>query len=140
MSSFIDTDTTMRALQFSLDGLAKRAEVTSANIANADTPNYKASNVTFESSLRQALAGTQTGSLPLTLTDGADINPDQTGTSATISQLTPQSLVNKNDNNNVDVESEMTTLAQTNLMYDAMVQLSTSQLGIIKSSLIDLKP
>jgi len=37
-----------------LDGLTKRAEVTSENIANANTPGYRPLKVSFEDSLRAA--------------------------------------------------------------------------------------
>jgi flagellar basal-body rod protein FlgB len=67
MSSFIDGDKTIKALQFSLDGLSKRVQVASNDIANADTPNYKASEVTFEGNLRKALRGDGDNPLPLTL-------------------------------------------------------------------------
>ncbi|MDE3075835.1 MAG: flagellar basal body rod protein FlgB [Chloroflexota bacterium] len=140
MSSFVDNDLTVRALQFSLDGLSKRAQVASNDIANADTPNYKASVVTFEDNLRRALAGKANNPVPLMLTDGADIDPDQVGNAATITETPLLNLVNKNDANNVDVDREMTTLAETNIMYDTMVQLATSKLQILKSSVQDVKP
>ncbi|MGH2364643.1 MAG: flagellar basal body rod protein FlgB [Chloroflexota bacterium] len=140
MSSFIDTDPTLRAMQFTLDGLAQRSQVASNNVTNADTPNFKSSIVTFEDSLRQALAGDTSGSLPLTLTDGADINPNQGTSQAAITETQLGNLVNKNDGNNVDIEGEMTTLAQSNIMYDAMVQLDTAEMAMLKASVSDVKP
>ena len=65
MSSFIDSDPTVRALQFSLDGLAKRAQVATNDIANADTPNYKARDIDFNTSLAAALGETGAGALML---------------------------------------------------------------------------
>ena len=87
MASFIDSDVTMRALQFTLDGLSKRVQVASNDIANADTPNYKASVVSFEDSLKSALAGNDPNTMPLTLTDGAHIDP-----SAAIAEVTGDDL------------------------------------------------
>src|SRR5690349_4795496 len=75
MASFIDGDVTMRALQFSLDGLSKRTQVATNDIANADTPNYKSSVVSFEDSLKSVIDGTKDNPMPLTLTDGAHIDP-----------------------------------------------------------------
>lgn len=141
MSSFIDNDITMRALQFTLDGLSQRAQVASNNIANADTPNFKASTVTFEDSLQQALAGNNTGDLPLALTDGADINPDAMNNGQAAIVETPLLTTStKNDNNNVDVDSEMTTLADANIMYSAMEQLASTKLSILRSAITDIKP
>jgi len=140
MSSFIDSDPTVRALQFSLDGLAKRAQVATNDIANADTPNYKASEVTFEGSLRQALQGDAATPLALTLTDGAHIDPLSNPGAAGIAETPLLNAVMKNDNNSVDIEREMTTLAETNIMYSAMTQMATSKLSILRSAISDTKP
>ncbi|MBV8085939.1 MAG: flagellar basal body rod protein FlgB [Chloroflexi bacterium] len=140
MSSFIDSDPTLRALQFSLDGLSKRAEVASNDVANADTPNYKASEVTFEDSLRQALAGKSGNPMPLTLTDGAHIDPDETGGAAAITETPLLNAVMKNDNNSVDIDREMTTLAETNVSYAAMAQLASTKMAIMRSAITDTRP
>ena len=41
---------------------------------------------------------------------------------------------------NVDVDREMTTLAESNVMYDAMAQLTSSKLAIVRSTLQDMRP
>lgn len=140
MNSIVDGDPTMRTLQFSLDGLAQRAQVASNDIANADTPNFKASVVTFEDSLRQALAGQPGDTLPLTLTDGADIDPNAPSGQAAITETPLLNQVMKNDNNNVDIEREMTTLAEANINYDALSQMASTKLAILRSSIQDVKP
>ena|SRR5579862_6676492 len=140
MSSFIDTDKTVQALQFTLDGLSKRTQVATNDVANADTPNFKASEVTFEGSLRQALEGGGDFPLPLKLTDGADIDPNKPAGLAAIVETPLYNRVLKNDNNNVDVDPEMTTLAESNIMYETMTQLAESKLGILKSAITDTKP
>ena len=140
MSNFIDSDPTVRSLQFSLDGLAKRAQVANNDIANADTPNFKASEVTFENSLRQALQGNAGPPLALTRTDGAHIDPRANPGMASISETPLLNEVLKNDNNNVDIDREMTTLAETNIMYDAMTQMATTKLSILRSAITDTKP
>lgn len=47
---------------------AHRQQVLAANIANADTPNYKARDFDFASTLKAAMAGRQGGDLPLAQT------------------------------------------------------------------------
>jgi flagellar basal-body rod protein FlgB len=139
MSSFLDTDPTVKALQFSLDGLSKRAQVANNDIANADTPNFKSSEVTFESSLRQALQGGDSP-LALTRTDGAHMDPGAIAANAGITETPMLNSITKNDNNNVDLEREMTTLAESNIMYDAMTQMTSTKLSILRSSIMDTKP
>lgn len=140
MSNFIDSDKTVQALQFSLDGLSKRAQVASQDVANADTPNFHASEVTFESNLRKALRGGGDTPLPLLRTDGAHMDPRADVGAAAIVETPLLNEVMKNDNNNVDVDREMTTLAQTNIMYDAMSQLATTKLSILRAAIQDTRP
>ncbi|WP_240502463.1 flagellar basal body rod protein FlgB [Methylocaldum sp. 14B] len=47
---------------------AYRQELLASNIANADTPNYKAVDFDFKNTLDKALAGTQNGTLALNTT------------------------------------------------------------------------
>jgi flagellar basal-body rod protein FlgB len=140
VSSFIDTDKTVQAMQFSLDGLSKRVEVANNDIANAETPNFKSSEVNFENSLRLALAGSDSGSLALTRTDGAHLDPRGNPGAAAIVESPLLNQVMKNDNNNVDIEREMTTLAESNIMYEAMAQLAQTKLSILRASITETKP
>jgi len=140
MANFIDTDRTVQALQFSLDGLSKRAQVASDDIANADTPNYKSSEVTFEGSLRNALKGGGDNPLPLMRTDGAHLDPKANVGAAAIVESSLRNAVLKNDNNNVDVEREMTTLAESHILYDAMAQMAQTKLSILRSSISEVRP
>lgn len=129
MSNLFDTTTT--ALEKSLDYMMERNTVTSANIANAETPNYKAKKVDFEDQLASALqrGGSQdmsaTSSLHFPLARPAldnlqaDIydNPD-----------VPVS----NDMNTVDVEKEMAVLNENSIRYKAATQLINKKMGAMK--------
>jgi flagellar basal-body rod protein FlgB len=52
-------DDHLRVRLAALDLRAQRMEVLSSNIANADTPNYKARDFDFARALRSAIAGSQ---------------------------------------------------------------------------------
>ncbi len=41
----------------------------------------------------------------------------------------------RNDGNNVDVEREMTKLAETQLTYSALGQMTSARLGIMRSAI-----
>jgi flagellar basal body rod protein FlgB len=91
--------------------------------------------------LRQALAGNADNPLPLTLTDGAHIDPNGPRAGhAAIAETPLLNAVGKNDNNSVDIDREMTTLAESNVSYDAMAQLASSKLAILRSAIQDTKP
>jgi flagellar basal-body rod protein FlgB len=102
----------------SLDALAIRQRVTANNVANADTPNFKASEVRFENVLQQAM-GTSGGKLVLARTSSdhlmaggtTDVRPE-------VVQLTGTSL--RNDGNNVDIEQQMAQLAETTIRFNAV--------------------
>src|SRR5205823_3745322 len=49
-------DPTAKAMRTALDGLQQREQSIANNIANVDTPNYKAKEVRFEDMLAQQLA------------------------------------------------------------------------------------
>jgi flagellar basal-body rod protein FlgB len=53
-----------------LNARQERASLIANNIANADTPNYKASDISFDDALSEQLGGNTTGSQPQYRTDG----------------------------------------------------------------------
>src|SRR6266545_599088 len=55
MPDLIRNDLTTRLLEKALDGLSLRQQAISNNVANVDTPNFKATEVSFEEDLHAAL-------------------------------------------------------------------------------------
>ena len=110
-----------------------RHQVISNNIANVNTPNFKKSEVVFETLLAKqlspdtkklAMARTNSRHLPLTL-------PDGTYPSAQIEQVNTTSM--RSDNNNVDIDSEMASLAENNIYYNAVVRQTGDYFSSMKS-------
>jgi flagellar basal-body rod protein FlgB len=141
-------DPTTRALTASLDGYARREMAIASNIANIDTPGYKPQSVDFESALavatQEAITGGgtamnpptagQTASLGLERTSEAHLAGLTAGSATTAleaSQL-PASLVNRVDGNAVDIESQMTSLAETQLKYSATSRMLSGKLQMLK--------
>jgi flagellar basal-body rod protein FlgB len=63
--SIFASDAVSAVLGTALDGIALRQRVIADNIANVDTPGFRATSVDFESSLRAAIEdGTVTDSTP----------------------------------------------------------------------------
>ncbi len=94
-----------------------RHRVLANNIANAETPGFKASRVEFESLLQAAVAG---GS------DPAAVAP-QVVQDAGLS-LTP-------DGNNVDIDTEMAALAGNQLWYAALTRSLGDQFGRLRAAI-----
>src|SRR5713226_9165115 len=102
-------------IEKALDGLALRQRVTSDNVANVDTPGYRASRVEFEDVLHSALERGRGA-------DGSE--PEQRPR-----VVTPR-LHGQSDGNNVDIDTEMVLLAETNLTYNALAQVTSGRLRV----------
>ena len=126
----ISNDRTLQILEKGLDALSARQMAISNNIANVETPNYKAVDVDFERSLRQAMS--ENGStLPIERTDDLHLKPTGMG------ELDPQMFRREGtsmrlDGNNVDIETEMTRLAETALRYQSFTTLATRKLALLR--------
>ncbi len=104
-----------------LDALALRMRETANNVANVDTPNFKASEVQFESVLRRAL-GSAPGTLVAVRTHQQHLPAGQTpaGMEPRVVEASGTSV--RNDGNNVDIEREMAILAETTLQFNALTE------------------
>jgi flagellar basal-body rod protein FlgB len=116
---FSGTDSYLRA---AMSGLAARQRAIANNVANVDTPGFKASEVRFEDALKVAVSR---GS-------GATVN--QTRLNAATSRGTlVDATTSRADGNNVDIDREMELLGEANLNYSAMTQVMSTRLGILRN-------
>lgn len=108
-------------LETALQAANIRQGVLANNIANVDTPYFKRSNVSFESLLKSEMDGNR-----LTLkgrrtdTKHFDIGPSSSIPVPVIS--TDESTAMNNNLNNVDIDSEMTRLAENQLRYNSYIE------------------
>jgi flagellar basal-body rod protein FlgB len=109
-------DTGIDVLHAALNGLMTRQSVISNNIANASTPGFQASQVDFETALRSAMA--------------SDATPpsDPAVVSAT-------NAPSKQDGNNVNLDGETMSLAETELRYQAIVNAVNGKFQVLKTAI-----
>ena len=123
-------DRGLQTLSGWLNGLSRRQQATSNNIANIDTPGYIRQSVNFETELQRAFGR---GSNQLAATDARHF----TGGSALRDQLgmDPQQLLESTrmDGNSVDIDQEMITLTETQMRYQAASQALSKKLGTIRT-------
>jgi flagellar basal-body rod protein FlgB len=134
----VRNDLTSRLLEKSLDGLSLRSQTISNNVANVDTPNFKAGDVNFEQQLAAAVGNQPAGDeLALTLTHGAHISSNGRPSLNDIAPATVQvtNTTMRNDGNNVDVEREMARLAETQLSYQASTQMLNEKLRLFREAI-----
>ncbi|MFP4373623.1 MAG: flagellar basal body rod protein FlgB [Spirochaetaceae bacterium] len=129
---------TVDVLQRSMDVSLLRQDVIANNIANSDTPNFKRSEVNFETSLRDALESEQRArrSFPAALTNERHIPFDRPVDYRNVSprRVLDYQTTAKNNGNNVDIEQESMDLLNNQLMYTLMsdaVRAKFSQINLV---------
>lgn len=116
-----------------LDALALRQEVTASNVANADTPGFRAQAVRFEE-LLQAMLTNSFAPLPLTRTNLRHLSPTPTTPASVELQVVDLTGTRyRNDGNNVDIEREMGLLAETALRYSAVSEALARRLALLRA-------
>ena len=148
MSSWL-VDPATRALTSALDGYAKREQAIASNLANVDTPGYQSLSTDFEGELAAAVADGAQG-------PGGALNPPTYGPSAALGPArtaashlaglaagpdaaftppvgsTAAAQAHRLDGNAVDVDAQMTSLAETQLKYAAVSRMLSGKLQQLK--------
>jgi flagellar basal-body rod protein FlgB len=97
-----------------LETFGRRAEVLAGNLANADTPGYKARDLDFKA----ILGGVMKDELPLAQSTGGHMATTDRGLSNE-SLLYRVPLQPSADGNTVDTQTEQTQFAQNSIRYQA---------------------
>lgn len=132
-------DEAFRFYQTSIQLRSQRQEVLAANIANADTPGFKARDFDFSAALREATGhtGSQLPRLPDTrLAQTAAGHLPATASSAAPGRLqyrvpTQPSL----DGNTVDMDVERVSFADNTARYQASLTLVSSRIKTLLNAL-----
>lgn len=109
------TDLTAAAIHSALSGLAARQRVLADNVANVETPGFRAGRVDFESSLQRALSGG---------------DPGRATPSTTRSTAAPQP-----NGNNVSLDEEIVALTDTGLRYQFMVEALNGKYRLLRTAI-----
>ena len=118
---------TISILEKSLDMRSMKHNLLVSNIANKDTPNYKAFDLAVEEEMQKLTGTNKTVNLWKTQDGHLGAN-GETYSEVSITKSS-KGFEQNIDGNTVDIEKEMTNLAENNLLYDAMAQImrKTSQ-------------
>ncbi|MFA5582958.1 MAG: flagellar basal body rod protein FlgB [Bacteriovoracaceae bacterium] len=131
-------DKTLKALTTALNFREMRQELISSNVANANTPGFKAKKIDFEEALARALD--VDGQMKMNAADDRHFNVGNGGFNNLEPEIydDPNGVVSENGNT-VDVEAEMARMAENKLMYDALVQLINKKMGLMKYAITNEK-
>lgn len=137
-------DDYLRFHQTALSLRAERQQLLASNIANADTPNYKARDIDFKQALQQAVQGTQqnaaqpNSNVGLVKTAAGHLPAKAPMASLVQGTLTPQYRTVQQgsvDGNTVDMDVERNHFVDNALRYQASVQLINGQIRSMMSAI-----
>ncbi len=128
-------DKNIHLLQRSLDFRGKRNALLASNVANVETPGYKARDLVFEKALGRAMRAQEPGPLQVTHPrhlDGRQIVPLALVKPQLIYSATP---VTSLDGNSVDLEREMAKLGENQVAYQALAQMISFKISQLKAAI-----
>ncbi|MCC2334147.1 flagellar basal body rod protein FlgB [Cellulomonas wangsupingiae] len=104
----------VRALDSALDGLAMRQRASADNVANLQTPGYRARQVAFEDALTRAV---------------------ERGDGAAPATVTRSLGATREDGNNVDLDTETLLQIETNLRYQVATQAMSGTFSSVRTAM-----
>lgn len=124
--SYASVDSVSSVLGFALDGLALRQRTIADNLANVDTPDFRATSVDFESTLAAAISGAG---------GGADADAAITGrlAGAAPSMVATDTPVGANGNN-VDLRKETLAAMQSQFQYQMVARAVTDRFELVRTA------
>jgi flagellar basal-body rod protein FlgB len=131
MSNSLFSDDAISAASLALKGLAARQQTISSNIANVDTPGYSAKQVDFETMLQHTL-NSSAGQVSMLKTNKMHLDSD-TSSSSFYTTSNRSGGTAREDGNNVDIDTELIDMSETNIKYQAISQEISSKLLLLKS-------
>jgi flagellar basal-body rod protein FlgB len=124
-------DPTLQAMGSYMTRLSRRQQIVASNIANIDTPGFRASDVSFHATMSELLATPE--------------SPMRGTRSGHIAQMRPaylapepfeiEGLTERVDGNNVDLDREMLNLSETAFGYATISQLLRTKFRGIASAI-----
>lgn len=134
MTTLIDKifDRSMPGLQKSLDLNRKRFEAISSNVANVETPGYRATDVNFAGELEKAFNARRSSELRTTNSNHMDLASE----SATSHLVFDYSGRMRADGNNVDIDLQMAKMNAISGKYSRGTALVRKKLRMLRMAII----
>jgi flagellar basal-body rod protein FlgB len=122
---------TLDAMEAYMTRLSQRQQIVTSNLANIDTPGYKSKDISFHATMQDLLSE---NSVKMQTT-----HPEH---SQGMIQVFPQTQVfevqglpSRQDQNNVDLDTEMLKLSETSFAYSLITQMVRSKFGMIATAI-----
>lgn len=117
----------INVLGTTLDATAKRQELISNNIANANTPDYKRKDIRFETELKYAFLNSDESTVDAKVRhlDLTALEPEVYTDYAELSY--------RYDGNNVDINNENAILAENEIKYNGLMDSVNKEFSLLRS-------
>ena len=113
---------------------AQRQQIIAGNIANADTPNYKARDIDFSAALENAVAGRSSGgTLPLAATSALHLQGSADSGPVRLLYRTPGQP--SADGNTVEMDAERANFSENAIRYEAGITFITGKVRTLLSAI-----
>jgi len=119
---------TIRTLENSLDYASTKNRVISNNIANVDTPNYKAKDVVFKNILDDAIQS----NLEAKKTNDKHLS-FHSESNSTYRVITKNNTIYNHNGNNVDIDKQMSDLAKNQIYYNSLVDRMNGKFNSLRT-------
>jgi flagellar basal-body rod protein FlgB len=116
-----------------LDVWQRRAEAIAGNLANADTPDYKARDVDFRKVLAETKGGD--GNLQLATPSAGQIGSGGNTTAGDIPLAWRTPMQPSMDGNTVDTQVEQAAYAANSVHYQASLTFITAQIRMLRTAI-----
>jgi flagellar basal-body rod protein FlgB len=112
-----------------MDNRIKRHELIASNVANVDTPNYKAKDLKFDRILSDKMEG-------IRMKRTHEKHMDNSSGSVLNNEIVEDPNPGRPDGNNVNIDDELLKLSENNIQYNVSVQLMSKKLQHIKDAIM----
>ena len=113
-----------------------RHEVISNNLANVNTPNYRKSVLEFEELLAREIYGEEPdGKLKMVRTNDRHLPHEPLPFHAEPTIYQDYTTIMRTDDNNVDIDVEMATLAKNQLYYNALAKQLGGHVTLLRNAI-----
>lgn len=124
-------DKTMASMERSLNYRSMNQKLIASNIANMDTPNYKAFKMMVDEKIQESSSAEPQLSMTRTQVGHLDI----TGNATDLGRVermenNPHSL--RGDGNTVELDTEMANLAENTLMYNTATRIISNKFKLLR--------
>ncbi|KIL35282.1 flagellar basal-body rod protein FlgB [Cohnella kolymensis] len=122
-------------LEGALQAASMRQRVLADNVANVDTPHFKRSDVAFEEMLSQAIGNDGSPMLAGRVTDPRHIPINGSYPVPSAQVVTDESTSININRNNVDIDKEMSLVAENQLRYNLFIQQVNHEVKMMRTGI-----